>query len=222
MLREAGPPGPASSLSGRVGFSSTTLKSAPADADRMVNVPTLASLRRAQAGFTLIEVLVASFVLMVGVFSAFALLDRANAATNRVRTSDNATNLARELIEGARSVPYEKVSSPGVVSELQALPGLDDIDGGAYTIRRNGTTYDVGIMDDPKDGGGPRPTTATFCANSAPAGTTDKNPEDYKRVAVTVTWKDQGRTRISRQTGLINNPGSASGPAIRSLTPVGY
>src|SRR5215213_1682115 len=184
MLREAGPPGPASSLSGRVGFSSTTLKSAPADADRMVNVPTLASLRRAQAGFTLIEVLVASFVLMVGVFSAFALLDRANAATNRVRTSDNATNLTRELIEGARSVPYEKVSSPGVVSELQALPGLDGID--------------VCIMDDPKDGGGPRPTTATFCANSAPAGTTDKNPEDYKRITVIVTWKDQGRTRISR------------------------
>src|SRR5215213_5413353 len=202
MLREAGPPGPASSLSDRVGFSSMALKSAPADADRMVNVPTLASLRRAQAGFTLIEVLVASFVLMVGAFSAFALLDRANAATNRVRTSDNATNLARELIEGARSVPYEKVSSPGVVSELQALPGLDDIDGGAYTIRRNGTTYAVGIdvciMDDPKDGGGPRPTTATFCANSAPAGTTDKNPEDYKRITVIVTWKDQGRTRISR------------------------
>ena len=42
----------------------------------MINVPTLASLRRAQSGFTLIEVLVASFVLMVGVVSALALLDR--------------------------------------------------------------------------------------------------------------------------------------------------
>ena len=192
----------------------------------MINVPTLASLRRAQSGFTLIEVLVASFVLMVGAMSAFALIDRANGATNRVRTSDNATNLARELIEGARSVPYEKVSSPGVIAELQALPGLQDIDGGAYTIRRNGTTYsvsvDVCIMDDPKDGGGPRPTTATFCANSAPTGTADKNPEDYKRVTVSVSWTEQGRTRVSKQTGLINNPGSASGPAIRSLTPVGY
>ncbi|MEZ0292536.1 MAG: prepilin-type N-terminal cleavage/methylation domain-containing protein [Solirubrobacteraceae bacterium] len=192
----------------------------------MINVPTLASLRRAQSGFTLVEVLVASFVLMVGAMSAFALLDRANGATNRVRTSDNATNLARELIEGARSVPYEKVSSPGVIAELQALPGLQDIDGGAYTIRRNGTTYSVGIdvciMDDPKDGGGPRPTTATFCANSAPIGTADKNPEDYKRITVSVSWTEQGRTRVSKQTGLINNPGSASGPAIRSLTPVGY
>ena len=77
-------------------------------------------------------------------------------------------------------------------------------------------------MDDPKDGGGPRPTTATFCANSAPTGTADKNPEDYKRVTVSVSWTEQGRTRVSKQTGLINNPGSASGPAIRSLTPVGY
>ena len=182
----------------------------------MINVPTLASLRRAQSGFTLIEVLVASFVLMVGAMSAFALIDRANGATNRVRTSDNATNLARELIEGARSVPYEKVSSPGVIAELQALPGLQDIDGGAYTIRRNGTTYsvsvDVCIMDDPKDGGGPRPTTATFCANSAPTGTADKNPEDYKRVTVSVSWTEQGRTRVLEADRAHQQPGQRQRP----------
>ena len=35
-------------------------------------------------------------------------------------------------------MPYEKVSSPGVTSELQELPGLEDIDGGSYTVQRKG------------------------------------------------------------------------------------
>ena len=181
---------------------------------------------RASSGFTLIEVIVASLVLMVGVLSVIGLLDAANGATNRTRNHDTATNLARELVEGARSVPYEKVSSPGVTAELQDLPGLEDLDGGTYTVQRKGVTFevviDVCVMDDPKDGGGPRATTATFCSNSAPAGTTDKNPEDYKRVTVKATWKEGTRSRSVTQTGIINNPGSASGPAVRSITPRGY
>jgi prepilin-type N-terminal cleavage/methylation domain-containing protein len=188
----------------------------------------LKDIRRRQAGFTLIEVMVAALVLVVGILSVIGLLNAANGATNRTREHDSATNLARELIEGARSIPYERVSSPGVIAELQNLPGLEDIDGGSYTLRRGAVTYTVGIdvciMDDPKDGGGPRPAgaSATFCGNSAPTGTADKNPEDYKRVTVTATWKDKQRTRHVEQTGIINNPGSASGPAIRSLVPRGY
>lgn len=191
-------------------------------------MPTLNDIRRRQAGFTLIEVMVAALVLVVGVLAVIGLLNAANGATTRTRSHDSATNLARELIEGARSIPYEKVSSPGVLAELQKLPGLEDIDGGAYTLRRGAVTYSVGIdvciMDDPKDGGGPRPAgaSATFCPNSAPIGTADKNPEDYKRVTVTTTWKDKARTRQVTQTGIINNPGSASGPAIRSLAPRGF
>ncbi len=78
-------------------------------------------------------------------------------------------------------------------------------------------------MDDPKDGGGPRATTATFCSNSAPAGTTDKNPEDYKRVDGHRRLDGEARARArATQTGIINNPGSASGPAVRSIIPRGY
>jgi prepilin-type N-terminal cleavage/methylation domain-containing protein len=187
-----------------------------------------AAASRDQSGFTLIEVMVASFMLLVGILAVIGLLNAANGATNRTRAHDTATNLARELIEGARSVPYEKVSSPGVIAELQRLPSLEDTDGGAYTLRRDSTTYtldiSVCVMDDPKDGGGPRPAgaSATFCANSVAAGTADKNPEDYKRVTVTTQWTEGTRTRRVSQTGIINNPGSASGPAIRSLVPRGF
>ena len=182
---------------------------------------------RSESGFTLVETLVAAFVLLIGVVATLSLLNVANRATTSTRMRDNATNLARELIEGARNVPYEKVNSPGLLEELQKLPGLGDAPaGGAYTIPRNNVVYtvtvDTCIMDDPKDGGGPRAATQTFCANSASPGTADKNPEDYKRVTVTVTWTWDGATRSVGQTGIINNPGSASGPAVRTLTPRGY
>src|SRR5687768_13202733 len=104
-----------------------------------------AAASRDQAGFTLIEVMVASFMLLVGILAVIGLLNAANGATNRTRAHDTATNLARELIEGARSVPYEKVSSPGVTAELQRLPSLEDTDGGSYTLRRGNTTYTVGV-----------------------------------------------------------------------------
>jgi prepilin-type N-terminal cleavage/methylation domain-containing protein len=181
--------------------------------------------RRGERGFTLIEVVAASFILLVGILSTAALLNASSRASASNRQRDVATSVARELIESARSIPYERVSEPGVYTALQAIPGLEDSPGSGYVLVRNGIRYtvliNVCIMDDPKDGGGVRLASATFCATSAPAGTADKNPEDYKRVTTTVTWRRDGVERRVQQTGLINNPGSASGPAIRSIAPQG-
>jgi len=181
--------------------------------------------RRGERGFTLIEVIAATLVLMIGILATAAILNSSSRANATIRQRDAATAVARELIESARSIPYERVSEPGVNAALQAIPGLEDMPGSGYQLLRNGVSYtvdiDVCIMDDPKDGGGPRAATATFCATSAPAGTQDKNPEDYKRVTTTVTWRREGIERRVEQTGIINNPGSASGPAIRSIVPRG-
>jgi prepilin-type N-terminal cleavage/methylation domain-containing protein len=178
---------------------------------------------RGERGFTLIEVVAAAFILLVGILATAAILNAASRANATNRQRDAATNIARELIESARAIPYDRVSEPGVNAVLQAIPGLEDSPGGAYTLMRNNVTYtvaiDVCIMDDPKDGGGPRSTTETFCSTSAAPGTADKNPEDYKRVTTTVTWTRDGVARRVEQTGIINNPGSASGPAIRSIAP---
>ena len=181
---------------------------------------------REERGFTLVETLAAMFILLVGVLSTAAIIDASSHANAATRQRDVATNVARELIEGARGIPYERVSEPGVNNALQAIPGLEDSPAPGYVIRRNGIDYtvaiDVCVMDDPKDGGGPRPSTATFCADSATPGTQDKNPEDYKRVTTTVTWRRDGRETRVVQNGIINNPGSASGPAIRTIIPRGY
>jgi prepilin-type N-terminal cleavage/methylation domain-containing protein len=179
--------------------------------------------RRGERGFTLIEVVAATLILLVGVLATTAMLNASSRANATNRQRDTATNVARELIESARSIPYERISEPGVNTALQAIPGLEDGPESGYVLMRNGVSYTVDIevcvMDDPKDGGGPRATTETFCATSAAAGTEDKNPEDYKRVTATVVWTREGVERRVQQTGIINNPGSASGPAIRSIAP---
>jgi len=186
-------------------------------------MPSIFPDRAGERGFTLIEVVAATFILLVGILATAAILNAASRANSTNRQRDVATNLVRELIESTRAIPYDRISEPGVNAVLQAVPGLEDTPGGGYTLVRNNVTYtvdiDVCIMDDAKDGGGPRSATETFCATSAAPGTQDKNPEDYKRVTTTATWTRDGVERRVQQTGIINNPGSASGPAIRSIAP---
>lgn len=183
-----------------------------------------------ERGFTLVEVLIAALVLLVAVVATMGLFDAANKATAATRQREAANSLERELVEGARSVPFDTlVGTTALNARLQAMPGLEDdtAGGGAYTINRRGTSFTVTTsvctMDDPQDDGGAnRASGVTFCSGSAPAGGTDKNPEDYRRVAVTLTWQAKKLTRSVTQTAVVNNPGSAAGPAVASLQPAGY
>ena len=127
------------------------------------------------------------------------MFDRANAATVVDRQREGATSLAREITEGARSVPFDAlVSTASLNGQLQGMPGLEDdsAGGGPYTVMRRGTALTlvtaVCTVDNVKDGGGPRPSGVGFCPDSTTAGTADANPEDYRRVTATVTWTHQG------------------------------
>jgi type II secretory pathway pseudopilin PulG len=171
---------------------------------------------------TIIEVLVAMVVLLVGVMSAVALIDRANATTVKTRAREGATNVARELVEAARSVPYTNLTPSTIEDEIQKLPGLaDDGAPAGWTIRRRNFTYtvtaEVCAFDDGRDGGG-KHDAGSFCTDSVALSTPeDSTPEDYKRVRINVSWDQNGGTTTIHQTELINNPGSAGGPAVRSL-----
>ena len=176
----------------------------------------------ARGGFTLVEVLIAMTVLLVGVLGTLALIDRANATTVTTRSREGAVNVARELVEAARSVPFAK---------LDADLARDGDRGAARPRRRR----PAGRLDDPptrlhvhgqRDGVHVRrrpgrrwhPHAGGFCADSAaPSATPDRNPEDYRRVRVEVRWSDRGRDRVVHQTVLVNNPGSAGAPAVRTL-----
>lgn len=177
-------------------------------------------------GFTLIEVLVAMTVLLVGIMATIALIDRANATTVTTRTREAATNLARELVEAARSVPYDELSVP-IQTRLQGFQGLADdkpLETGWQVERRNRlftVTATVCTVDDAKDGIADHGAdSGSFCDNPAPTTEPlERNPEDYKRVRVQAEWTDRGVTREVHQTVLINNPGSAGGPAVLALEP---
>jgi len=178
------------------------------------------SLAGDQRGFTLIEVLVAITLLVIGVLGTMALVDSSNAQSSQTTQRGGATNLARETIEGGRSIPYAQLKPVSVVSQLQTLPGLANASpGGSWTVKRRGVTYSLTVtlcsVDDPKDGYGSH-AGATYCPDSTSTGTADPQPEDLKRLMVDVAWTRNGREQAVRQAALIASEGGG-GPAITAL-----
>jgi Tfp pilus assembly protein PilV len=170
----------------------------------------------------LIEVLVAAMVLVIGVLALLTVLDTANQASTAVRARDGASNLARQVTESARLIPYSTLTPQAVEAELQDLDGLSSEGGGAgWTLQRRGFAYTVSAtactVDDPADGMGVHDA-GVYCSNTGAAGTADHNPDDYKRITADVTWALHGVNHTIHQVGVVNNPGSAVGPAVTNLS----
>ncbi len=177
--------------------------------------------RSDEDGFTMIEVLVAAVVLLGGVVVLLSLVDMANRTTANTRARDAGTTLARQVTEAARSIPYAMLTPQTVEAELQSQPGLASRESGEWTLERQNTIYTVAAsvcaVDDPSDGTGPHDA-GVYCDNSATGGTSDKNPDDYKRVTVDLTWTLKNREHNVHQVAVINHPGSAGGPSVKQLT----
>jgi len=178
-----------------------------------------------QRGFTLVELLVAATVLVLGGLGTFAMLDGANqtSVTNNARMG--ATNLAREILEDARSLDYDVLTDASMQGALQAKPGMAST-GPGWTIMRRGIRFSVEtsvcVFDDPKDGIAAAPP-ADVCTPQAPVPAaitsppTESQPDDFRRVGVKLTW-NTGRGDISiKQTALINNPSGGLGPRITTF-----
>jgi Tfp pilus assembly protein PilV len=172
-------------------------------------------------GFTLFEVLIAAVVLVVGLTTLFGLLDTSLKATASTRAREGATNLAREVLEDAQTIPYSQLSPNAIVGELQAMNGLANEGSGVWQIKRRGTTYTVTVkecsIDDPKDGYGVHKNSLgenPFCADSSTEESgvnADTQPEDLKRVSVDVTWSAIGRSPNVHQVETLTAAGEAPG-----------
>lgn len=119
-------------------------------------------------GFTLIEILVGTSILVIVIIGLYGLFQLGIKATAQSKARITATSLANQKIETAKNLPYNKVGTIG------GIPSGDIIE--TETITRNNIEYTVkttvGYVDDPADGLTP----------------SDSVPNDYKRVKVKVSW----------------------------------
>ena len=181
---------------------------------------------RSQSGFTLIEVLVTIVILMVGILGVVAMVDGANAITTKTKAREGANNVARSVVEVGRSVQYKNLSAARALRRAPGTPGAGRLVRPAGPqIESRGFLYDVSLqvcsMDDPKDNLGAHDGTIEFCPDSdvgtGAGATADRNPDDYKRIAITLTWKRENGTEKVKQTSLISNPVGGLGPTVIRL-----
>src|SRR5205807_5910659 len=107
------------------------------------------------------------------------------------------TSLGREVVEDVRSLAYTQLtpSSATLASELQALVPTSTVSGSTLSVTRSGYTFNVSFgacsLDDASDGAGSHSAApasgGSWCSDVAAAGTADSQPDDEKRVSVTVT-----------------------------------
>jgi prepilin-type N-terminal cleavage/methylation domain-containing protein len=127
-------------------------------------------------GFTLIEVMIASLVLVVGMLGVLTCITQAQATTWSTQARTNANALTREIVEEVQGVPYEQLVTTGLVSTLKTRPGLADDQLGTpgWQVRRGDFTYTVSVgactIDDARDKTGSHEA-GIFCA-SGTGGTT--------------------------------------------------
>lgn len=146
---------------------------------KIKNLPAIAAGERSetgaatagQVGFTLIEVLVGLFVLVVAVLTIYSLFQMSLKALWESKAKITATQLANQKMEMARNLPYSLVGTIGGIPN-GSIPATEN-------ISRNGINFIVNTtvvyIDDPFDG--------------VQGGTPDDIlPIDYKRVRVEVSW----------------------------------
>jgi prepilin-type N-terminal cleavage/methylation domain-containing protein len=127
----------------------------------------------AEDGFTLAEVMVALTLLLIGVLALLVMIEGSLTSTGRTVAREQATNLARELVERSRQVPYAMTTTNSAAAAIAAtLPEHPAVSAGTFSVRRRNITYAVTVsacsIDSPSDGAGVGD--ATFC--DAPASST--------------------------------------------------
>ena len=178
-----------------------------------------------ESGITIAEVLVSIVILVSGMLGTVMLINAANATTLNNNLRETATNLSREVAEAANGLTYASVTNSGVLTGIQAQPGLADGSGTAgWQIVRHGTTYTLTAtacrVDDSADSQGAHPASSDppYCAASTGSG--DQNPDDYRRVTVDVTWTHKSLTRQIRQVVVVSKtrPSAFIPPQVRGVT----
>jgi type IV pilus assembly protein PilV len=111
-------------------------------------------------GFTLVEVLIAMVVLIIGVLGTFTMIEGGLASTARTAARDQGTNLARDLVERSRQAAYTNLTNGLAPATVRAtLPSSDAVtalSGSTFKVTRRNVVYTVTVfacsIDSPTDG----------------------------------------------------------------------
>jgi type II secretory pathway pseudopilin PulG len=176
----------------------------------------LRALAGGEQGFALVEILIAAMLMVIIVTGGFLLLDVGLHASAETRARDGATNLARQILEDARTIPYGQIAPTSIVGQLQAMNGLADASTETgWQIVRRGVTYTVTAsecsINDPKSPAGTHE--GTYCNDP---GELHEN-EDLKRVTVDVKWTALGRSPVVHQVATLSVAGEAIGLSASAL-----
>lgn len=189
-------------------------------------------VRTREDGFTVVEILIAAIILVVGLLALLMMIIASDhaIAKNRVRQAE--TSAAREVLEDARSLLYTQLNPTSIASALQpVVPGATIVASASVPtlqLSRSIYTFQVAFtsicsLDDSSDGYGSHSQApasgGSWCPDVAASGTTDPQPDDYKRVSVTVTPFIGGvaSTPVVQQSILIYAR-PTHGPAVTCLT----
>jgi type II secretory pathway pseudopilin PulG len=172
------------------------------------------------SGFSLVELMIAALILMIGAGAAFALIDSANRSVSTNGARVGGTNLGRELAEYARTTDYDLLQPGQVVPALRKHASIaGTFSSGTWKIQRRGVTYTIATsvctFDDPKDGLAATPL-PDACPRPAPvAGAPSEiNPDDFRRVTFAMTWTARGRSGKYSHSTMVVNPAGGLGPRI--------
>jgi prepilin-type N-terminal cleavage/methylation domain-containing protein len=193
-----------------------------------------------ERGFTLIEVLVATLLLSIGLVGMFSMIDFATRTTNVDRLRQSELNVARQALESARDLSYSSLSGGSAIASSLASSLGGTASGSTVTLTRtaytSGTssattnadnytmtlTFSACSLDDPADGYGSHSSApasgGSWCPDVAASGTTDSAPDDMKRVSVTVSDSSVRNDPGVEQATLIYNTSTGNPPAVTCLT----
>jgi Tfp pilus assembly protein PilV len=179
---------------------------------------------RSHDGFTLVELMAAALVLVVGMLSILTVLHSGIEKTTLSQQRVAANNLARELTETARTADYDTLTPSGAATALQAANvQLASESPSEWTVKRGSTTYTIEAtactFDDPADDLQASPAVGNRCANNPGGAAGDANGDDFRRLAFDVSWIDLSHNQkyVHTQTTLVANPAGGIGPRIVSF-----
>ncbi|HYH59814.1 MAG TPA: type II secretion system protein [Thermoleophilaceae bacterium] len=173
-----------------------------------------------ERGFTIVEMMVAVVVLLIGALGTLAMLDTASKQSRNASDRQNATALARQVLEEAKGIPYRDLAPGSVVTRMRENPALAGASASPWRIERDNTVFTVQVqvcwLDEPADGLGSR-ASGNFCAGEGSGGSVDGNSIDHKRVTVSVTWSNSSGRGTSRQSTLVSARGGIDAPGVSAV-----